>query len=100
MQHDAFARKQRDHALGHRSLRVDLICHAEQVAHVALGCGGKFHAIFHGNGRGTEGEFHVKHFLYSRNGCGTDGHPRVPEDEQMAAELTAYLESFGPDLWQ
>lgn len=48
----------------------------------------------------TEGEFHVKHFLYSRNGCGTDGHPRVPEDEQMAAELTAYLESFGPDLWQ
>lgn len=77
-------------------LRVDLICHAEQVAHVALGCDGKFHAIFHGNGRGTEGEFHVKHFLYSRNGCGTDGHPRVPEDEQMAAELTAYLESFGP----
>lgn len=48
----------------------------------------------------AEGEFHVKHFLYSRNGCGTDGHPRVPEDEQMAAELTAYLESFGPDLWQ
>ncbi|WP_259296079.1 hypothetical protein [Bifidobacterium pseudocatenulatum] len=42
----------------------------------------------------------MKHFLYSRNGCGTDGHPRVPEDEQMAAELTAYLESFGPDLWQ
>lgn len=82
------------------TLSVDLICHAEQVAHVALGCGGKFHAIFHGNGRGTEGEFHVKHFLYSRNGCGTDGHPRVPEDEQMAAELTAYLESFGPDLWQ
>lgn len=68
--------------------------------HVALGCDGKFHAIFHGNGRGTEGEFHVKHFLYSRNGCGTGGHPRVPEDEQMAAELTAYLESFGPDLWQ
>lgn len=26
--------------------------------------------------------------------------PRIPEDEQMAAELTAYLESFGPDLWQ
>ena len=48
----------------------------------------------------AEGEFNVKHFLYSRNGCGTDGHPRVPEDEQMAAELTAYLESFGPDLWQ
>ena len=47
-----------------------------------------------------DGEFHVKHFLYSRNGCGTDGHPRIPEDEQMAAELTAYLESFGPDLWQ
>ncbi|WP_347014992.1 hypothetical protein [Bifidobacterium catenulatum] len=42
----------------------------------------------------------MKHFLYSRNGCGADGHPRIPEDEQMAAELTAYLASFGPDLWQ
>ena len=62
------------------------------------------HVTAHGGqiriGRGAEGEFHVKHFLYSRNGCGTDDHPRIPEDEQMAAELTAYLASFGPDLWQ
>lgn len=62
------------------------------------------HVTAHGGqiriGCGAEGEFHVKHFLYSRNGCGTDGHPRIPEDEQMATELTAYLASFGPDLWQ
>ena len=65
---------------------------------------GVHHVAAHGRqiriGRGAEGEFHVKHFLYSRNGCGTDDHPRIPEDEQMAAELTAYLASFGPDLWQ
>ena len=62
------------------------------------------HVTAHGGqirmGCGAEGKFHVKHFLYSRNGCGADGHPRIPEDERMAAELTAYLASFGPDLWQ
>lgn len=47
----------------------------------------------------AEGDDRVKHFLYSRNGTATPGHPRVVEQEEMAAELTAYLESFGPGLW-
>ena len=47
----------------------------------------------------AEGDDRVKHFLYSRNGSATPGHPRVAEQEEMAAELTTYLESFGPDLW-
>lgn len=41
----------------------------------------------------------VVHFLYSGNGCKTPGHIRIPEAEQMAEELTAFLESFGTDIW-
>lgn len=48
----------------------------------------------------SEGDIRVKHFLYSRNASGTHGHPRIPEDEEMAGELVAYLESFGPDVWE
>lgn len=47
-----------------------------------------------------EGDTRVEHFLYSRNASGTYGHPRIPEDEEMAGELVAYLESFGPGLWE
>lgn len=35
----------------------------------------------------------IKHFLYSRNGCGTPGHPRIPEDYEMARELSEYIEN-------
>lgn len=48
----------------------------------------------------VEGDERVRHFLYSRNGSATPGHPRVAEQQEMANELTAYLESFGPDLWK
>lgn len=41
----------------------------------------------------------IVHFLYSRNGSGTPGHPRIPEDMQMAMELTQFLEGFGEGLW-
>ena len=42
----------------------------------------------------------VHHFLYSKNGCGTPGHIRIPEAEQMAEELSAYIESLGEEIWK
>ncbi|KFI48080.1 GDSL-type esterase/lipase family protein [Bifidobacterium biavatii] len=39
------------------------------------------------------------HFLYSRNGVATPGHPRVAEHEEMARELAAFIESLGPSVW-
>lgn len=34
----------------------------------------------------------VHHFLYSRNGCGTPGHVRISEADQMSGELAAYID--------
>ena len=42
----------------------------------------------------------VHHFLYSQNGCGTPGHIRIPEAEQMAEELSAYINSLGEEIWK
>lgn len=42
----------------------------------------------------------VTHFAYSRAGTATPGHPRIAEDEEMARELTAYIESLGEELWE
>lgn len=42
----------------------------------------------------------IVHFLYSNNGCGTPGHIRKPEAEKMAEELSAFIESFGEEIWQ
>lgn len=39
------------------------------------------------------------HFLYSRNGSATPGHPRVPEHEEMARELVEFIGSLGDDIW-
>ena len=41
----------------------------------------------------------IHHFLYTQNGSGTPGHIRIPEAEQMAEELSAYIESLGEDIW-
>lgn len=41
----------------------------------------------------------VVRYLFERNGCGTPGHVRIPEAEEMADELTAFIESFGEDIW-
>lgn len=43
---------------------------------------------------------HIHHFLYRRNGAGTPGHIRIPEAEEMAVELTAYIESLGEEIWE
>lgn len=42
----------------------------------------------------------VHHFLYSNNGRGTPGHIRIPEAEQMAQELSDFIESLGEDIWE
>jgi hypothetical protein len=41
----------------------------------------------------------IVHFLYTKNGCGTHGHIRIPEAEKMAEELTAFIDSFGAEIW-
>lgn len=47
-----------------------------------------------------EQDKHLHHFKYSQNGCGTKGHIRIPEAEQMAEELTAFIQGLGEDIWQ
>ncbi len=42
----------------------------------------------------------IHHFMYSNNGCGTQGHIRIPEAEKMAEELSAYIETLGDDVWE
>lgn len=42
----------------------------------------------------------IHHFLYSKNGDGTDGHIRIPEAEKMAEELAAYIEGLGEDVFK
>lgn len=42
----------------------------------------------------------VVHHLFSRNGSATPGHPRIIEHEEMANELTSFIERFGDDIWQ
>ena len=37
------------------------------------------------------GDDRIKHFEFSRSGKATPGHPRIPEQEEMYEELTAYL---------
>lgn len=46
------------------------------------------------------GDPKVYHFLYSKNGCGTTGHVRAPEAEQMAQELKDFLDGLGEEIWQ
>ena len=42
----------------------------------------------------------IIHFLYSCNGWGTPQHISVPEAEQMAFDLSMFLKSFGPQIWE
>lgn len=41
----------------------------------------------------------VHHFMYKRNGAATPGHPRIPEHNEMAEELGAFIEGLGDDIW-
>lgn len=36
----------------------------------------------------------IRHFMFRRNGSGTPGHLRIPEAEEMAEELSAYIEGL------
>ena len=41
----------------------------------------------------------ITHFMFTRTGKATPGHPRIPEQYEMAEELTAYLSGMGDDIW-
>ena len=45
-------------------------------------------------------DYKITQFRYQQNGCGTPGHIRIPEAEQMALELTTYIESLGEQIWE
>lgn len=42
----------------------------------------------------------VYHYVYQRNGCGTPGHLRIGEAEEMAEELVVFLRSLGDWIWK
>ncbi len=42
----------------------------------------------------------IHHFLYRRNGKGTPGHLRIPEAEEMAEELSGFINGLGEEVWQ
>ena len=41
------------------------------------------------------GDEKVTHFIFQRGGAATPGHLRIPEAEEMAEELSAYIERLG-----
>ena len=45
------------------------------------------------------GDERVLHFRYKRNGCGTPGHLRIPEAEEMADELTDFINGLDIPVW-
>ena len=42
----------------------------------------------------------IVRFKFKRNGVGTPGHLRIPEAEEMAEELTEFIEGFGEEIWK
>ncbi len=50
------------------------------------------------NRLGGEGK-HVYHYLYTRCGKATPGHPRYPEQREMAAEMKAFLTGLPEEIW-
>lgn len=42
----------------------------------------------------------IYHFLYSRNGTATPGHLRIPEAEEMARELSSFIEAMPEKIWE
>lgn len=45
------------------------------------------------------GDEKVTQYVFCRNGVGTPGHLRIPEAEEMAEELAAYIESLHIEGW-
>ena len=42
----------------------------------------------------------ITHYIFQRNGKATPGHLRIPEAEEMAKELAAYIESLPDSIWE
>lgn len=42
----------------------------------------------------------ITHFMYTRVGKATPGHPRLSEQYEMSEELTAYLSKMGDSIWK
>lgn len=40
------------------------------------------------------------HLMFTRNGKATPGHPRIPEQQEMAEELTCFISSLGDKVWE
>lgn len=47
-----------------------------------------------------EGDCRISHFTFTRCGKATPGHPRLPEQYEMASELTAYISRLGDGIWE
>lgn len=41
----------------------------------------------------------ITQYVFKRNGAGTPGHLRIPEAQEMAEELAAYIETLGIEGW-
>ena len=41
----------------------------------------------------------ITHFMFTRTGKATPGHPRLSEQYEMAEELTAYISNMGDKIW-
>ena len=41
----------------------------------------------------------ITHFMFTRTGKATPGHPRISEQYEMAEELTAYISNLGTNIW-
>ncbi|WP_295153410.1 GDSL-type esterase/lipase family protein [uncultured Ruminococcus sp.] len=42
----------------------------------------------------------ISHFMFTRTGKATPGHPRISEQYEMAEELTAYISNMGDSVWE
>lgn len=47
-----------------------------------------------------QGDDKISHLTFKRSGKATPGHPRLPEQYEMASELTAYISRMGDDIWK
>ena len=42
----------------------------------------------------------ISHCKFTRSGKATPGHPRLPEQYEMAEELTAFISAMGDKVWE
>lgn len=45
------------------------------------------------------GDNKIYHYLFTRNGRATPGHPRIAEQQEMAEELTRFITNLPYDVW-